>query len=145
MRALIQRVKSASVTVEGSELSRIDQGLLTFLGIGKGDDEAKLQKLIEKISKLRIFEDEQGKMNLSLLDIKGAHLIVSQFTLYADTLKGNRPSFIDAAPPDVAEKLYLRAIDISKSLGLSTHGGKFQADMKVSLINDGPVTLWIEV
>ncbi len=144
MRALIQRVKHAQVEVDGLIIGKIGPGLLTFLGIGPGDTEKELEWIIQKIVKLRVFEDSAGKMNLSLLDTKGEHLIISQFTLYGDCEKGNRPSFVDAAPPTIAEPLYLRAVEMSKSLGVRTQAGRFGADMKVSLLNDGPVTLMIE-
>jgi D-tyrosyl-tRNA(Tyr) deacylase len=145
MRALVQRVQWAKVVVDGQTVGDIGPGLLTFLGIGKGDTEADLEKLLQKILNLRVFEDENGKMNRSIRDTGGAHLIVSQFTLYADTRKGNRPSFVAAAPPAEAEKLYKRALELSAQSGVQTAGGQFQADMKVSLLNDGPVTLWIEM
>lgn len=144
MRAILQRVKSAQVSVEGIIVGKIGPGILTLLGIAPTDTERELEWILGKISRLRIFEDAQGKMNLSLLDVKGSHLIVSQFTLYGDASKGNRPSFIDAARPEIAEPLYLRALEISRGLGLVTEGGKFQADMEVSLVNDGPVTLILE-
>lgn len=144
MRALIQRVKSAQVAVAGQGVGQIGPGILTLLGIGPGDDEAKLEWLMGKILRLRIFEDEQGKMNRSLQDIQGGHLIVSQFTLYGDCTKGNRPSFVGAAPPAVAEPLYRRALELSQAAGIHTEGGRFGAHMEVSLLNDGPVTLWLE-
>lgn len=144
MKAIIQRVQNASVTVDGKIISSIEKGFLTLLGIAKGDTEEQLQKLISKITSLRIFPDENGKMNLSLKDIGGSHLIVSQFTLLGDTSKGNRPSFIGAESPDIAQKLYEKAIALSAAQGIPTYGGKFGADMKVNLLNDGPVTLIIE-
>ena len=140
MRAVIQRVKAAEVWVAGEPVSRIDQGLLTLLGIEATDTEQKLRKAIEKIIHLRIFEDENGKMNRSLHDIKGQHLIVSQFTLVADCSSGRRPSFTTAAPPAIAEPLYERAIEISREMGVDTRGGVFQAEMQITLTNDGPVT-----
>jgi D-tyrosyl-tRNA(Tyr) deacylase len=145
MRAVVQRVKSASVTVDGKEVSKIGPGILTLLGIAQGDDEPKLQKMIHKITQLRIFSDVEGKMNLSLLDIQGAHLIVSQFTLLGDCSQGRRPSFIGAEKPEIAKDLYEKALKMSKDAGVETAGGVFQADMKVSLINDGPVTFVIEL
>lgn len=145
MRALIQRVKSASVRVEGQIVGKIGPGLLTFLGVSATDTEVEADKIIQKILKLRVFEDDAGKMNLSLLDKKGEHLIVSQFTLYGDTTKGNRPSFIDAARPDVANALYEKAVFVSRAAGVKTETGKFQAQMDVELVNDGPVTLWMEI
>ncbi|MDG0817505.1 D-aminoacyl-tRNA deacylase [Bdellovibrio svalbardensis] len=144
MKAVVQRVLRASVTVDGEQISSIDKGLLTLLGVAKGDTEEQLQKLIQKITSLRIFPDESGKMNLSLKDIGGAHLIVSQFTLLGDTAKGNRPSFIGAETPDLAESLYNKSLEISRAQGIETKGGAFGADMKVELLNDGPVTLIIE-
>ena len=144
MRALVQRVQSAKVVVEGQTVGSIGPGLLTFLGAGQGDTEAHLQWIIQKILNLRIFEDADGKMNRSIKDTGGSHLIVSQFTLYADTKKGNRPSFVDAAPPAEAEKLYNQALEMSRAEKVKTEGGKFQAHMEVSLLNDGPVTLWLE-
>jgi len=144
MKAVIQRVQKAEVRVGGETVSKIGQGLLTLLGIENGDDEDKLRKLIQKICELRIFEDEQGKMNRSLLDIRGEHLIVSQFTLAADTKSGRRPSFTSAARPEIAKPMYERALLISEELGASTAGGIFQAEMKVELINDGPATFLLE-
>jgi D-tyrosyl-tRNA(Tyr) deacylase len=146
MKALVQRVKSAKVRVEGVVVGEIGPGILTLLGVGLEDDEPRVLKLIDKISKLRIFEDEAGKMNLALMDLgaRAGHLIVSQFTLYGDTSKGNRPSFVGAAPPDKARLLYERALAHSESLGIKTAGGKFQAHMEVELVNDGPVTFILE-
>ncbi len=145
MKAVVQRVLSASVTVDGHKISAIGPGFLTLLGVAKGDTEAQLQKLITKIAALRIFPDAEGKMNLSLKDIGGEHLLVSQFTLLGDASKGNRPSFIGAEAPELAEPLYNKALELSQSLGLPTQGGKFGADMKIELLNDGPVTLILEV
>lgn len=145
MRALIQRVSYARVRVDGDVVGEIGPGILTFLGVASSDTESHAEKIIQKILKLRIFEDDAGKMNLSLLDQKLEHLIVSQFTLYGDTEKGNRPSFIDAARPDQANALYEKALSFSRREGVKTASGKFQADMKIELLNDGPVTLWIEV
>ncbi len=145
MKAVVQRVLKASVTVDGQEVSSIQHGLLTLLGVAKGDTEEQLQKLIQKIIALRIFPDEAGKMNLSLQDIGGSHLIVSQFTLLGDAAKGNRPSFIGAEAPDLAETLYIKSLELSRLQGVETKGGVFGADMKVDLLNDGPVTLIIEV
>lgn len=145
MRALVQRVKWAKVTVGDKAVSSIDRGFLTLLGISVNDTEAQVEKLIQKVNQLRIFEDESGKMNRSLADVGGQNLIVSQFTLYADTSKGNRPSFIAAARPEVAKPLYERAIELSRAMGIETEGGVFQADMQIELLNDGPVTLMLEV
>ncbi len=145
MRAVVQRVLGASVSVDGEGVGSIGKGFLTLLGIKKGDTREDLEKLIQKILKLRVFEDAEGKMNLSLQDVGGAHLIVSQFTLYGDCRKGNRPSFIEAAGPEEARALYEAALQLSEASGIPTQGGRFQADMKVSLVNDGPVTLIVEV
>ncbi|MBI3557944.1 MAG: D-tyrosyl-tRNA(Tyr) deacylase [Deltaproteobacteria bacterium] len=145
MRAVIQRVQEASVRVDGKQVSRIERGILTLLGIAKGDDEAKLAKLIAKICELRIFEDDQGKMNLAIKDIGGAHLIVSQFTLLGDCSAGRRPSFTNAEAPERARDLYEKALVLSAGHGIPTSGGVFQADMKVSLVNDGPVTFVLEL
>lgn len=150
MRAVIQRVSSAAVHVvtkenpSGELVAQIGPGLLTLLGVKTGDTDADVDWLMRKVAALRIFEDGAGKMNLSLNDVSGEHLIVSQFTLWADTSKGNRPSFIEAARPEVAQPLYDRALNVSRSLGLKTSGGRFQSTMRVSLVNDGPVTLILE-
>jgi D-tyrosyl-tRNA(Tyr) deacylase len=144
MRAVVQRVTSAQVDVDGKTVGQIGRGVMTLLGIKSGDTERELEWMMGKIARLRIFEDGAGKMNLSLLDIGGEHLVVSQFTLYGDAAKGNRPSFIDAARPEVAKPLYERALEMSRALGLKTEGGQFQADMRVNLVNDGPVTLILE-
>ncbi len=144
MRALIQRVSKASVSVEGQTISSIGKGLLILLGIGHGDGEEQVAFLAEKTANLRIFEDEQGKTNLSVLDVKGEAIVVSQFTLYADTRKGRRPSFIDAALPDVAEPLVDRFTALLRRHGVPTQTGIFGAHMEVEIHNDGPVTIWLE-
>ena len=144
MRILIQRVSKASVTVEGQIISSMGKGLLILLGVGHGDTEEQTTFLAEKIANLRIFEDEQGKTNLSILDVKGEAIVVSQFTLYADTRKGRRPSFIDAALPEVAEPLVNRFVELLRSHGIPTQTGKFGAHMEVEIHNDGPVTIWLE-
>jgi D-tyrosyl-tRNA(Tyr) deacylase len=144
MRVLIQRVSKASVTVDGQIISEIGKGLLILLGVGHGDTEAQSDFLAEKVANLRIFEDEQGKTNLSILDVKGAAIVVSQFTLYADTRKGRRPSFIDAALPDVAEPLVTRFAELLGGHGVPTQTGKFGTHMLVEIHNDGPVTIWLE-
>lgn len=144
MKALVQRVKSASVLIEGKVYSQISQGMLIFLGVEKPDEISNAQKLSEKLVNLRIFDDENGKMNKSLLDIQGEILVVSQFTLLGDCKKGTRPSFDKAAPPEVANELYEKFVELIAQYGLIVKTGKFQAMMDVSLINDGPVTFMIE-
>jgi D-tyrosyl-tRNA(Tyr) deacylase len=146
MRILIQRVSTASVRVEGEIVGQIEKGLLCFLGVRDGDTEQELEWLVDKMINLRVFPDAEGKMNLSLVDIAASVLLVSQFTLYADTRKGNRPSFMNAAAPVVAKGLYDLCIDrLSAKLGSQRVAtGVFQATMRVELINDGPVTLLLE-
>jgi D-aminoacyl-tRNA deacylase len=144
MRVLIQRVTHASVSIDGQITGAIDYGLLVFLGIGRGDSEAQVRTLADKIVQLRIFEDEAGKMNRSLLDIRGELLVVSQFTLYADVRKGRRPSFIDAAPPSIAVPLYERFKEAIAAYGVTVASGIFGANMQVELLNDGPVTIWVD-
>ena len=145
MRAVIQRVSFAEVQVGQEVVGSIQQGIFTLLGVERGDDESQVQKLIQKIVNFRVFEDENGKLNRSLLDVKGEHLIVSQFTLAADCDSGRRPSFSRAAAPEEARSLYERAISISQNLGVSTSSGLFQADMKIRLCNDGPLTFVLDV
>ena len=144
MRALIQRVSKASVTVQAQTISSIGKGLLILLGVGHGDAEEQVRFLAEKVANLRIFEDEQGKTNLSVLDVQGEAIVVSQFTLYADTRKGRRPSFIDAALPEIAEPLVNRFAELLRGNGVPTQMGKFGAHMAVEIHNDGPVTIWLE-
>ncbi|MCT4611134.1 MAG: D-aminoacyl-tRNA deacylase [Pelagimonas sp.] len=144
MRALIQRVSHASVEVEGTTIGAIGQGLLILICAMQGDTEAQADKLAAKISKLRIFKDEDGRMNRSLVDIGGAALIVSQFTLAADTRRGNRPGFSYAAAPADGERLYEYFTKAVGDLGIPTANGQFGADMAVSLLNDGPVTIWLD-
>jgi D-tyrosyl-tRNA(Tyr) deacylase len=139
VRALVQRVSEASVTVGGEDVASIGRGLLVLLGIRQGDGAAEADRLAGKLERLRVFEDDEGRMNLSVRDIDGELLIVSQFTLYGDARKGNRPSFVDAAPPEVAEPLYERV-----RAALDAQGGRFGARMQVKLVNDGPVTLLLE-
>ena len=144
MRAVVQRVSNASVKVADTVTGKIDSGLLILLGIKNGDTASDVNWLAEKIVHLRIFEDDQGKMNRSVADIKGEMLIISQFTLYGDCRKGRRPGFSDAAPPALAESLYKKFIDRVNELGIITQTGIFQAEMAVQLTNDGPVTLLLD-
>ena len=145
MRVLIQRVKRASVTVDGELISEIAQGLLVLVGICDEDNHEDIEWLTKKISNIRLFDDENGVMNLSLMDIDGELLAVSQFTLYASTVKGNRPSYIKAAKPDVAIPLYEKFLKkLEEHLGRGVGKGIFGADMKVSLLNDGPVTIIVD-
>lgn len=141
MRVVLQRVSSASVTVDGQELGAINQGYMLLVAIQDADTEAELDYLVRKITGLRVFEDEAGKMNLSIQDVGGSILSISQFTLYADTRRGNRPSFTDAGAPAYAEKMYDQFNTKLAATGLTVATGEFGADMKVSLVNDGPVTI----
>ena len=144
MRVLLQRVSSASVTVDGQVISKIGAGLLILVGIGHGDGEPQAEYLAEKVANLRVFEDSQGKTNLSVLDRQGEAIVVSQFTLYADARKGRRPSFTDAALPEVAEPLVERFAQLLRDHGVPTQTGRFGAHMEVEIHNDGPVTVWLE-
>ena len=145
MRAVIQRVLSASCEVEGSTTGKIDTGLLILLGAAADDTERECEKLADKISKLRIFADENGKTNLSVADVDGGLLVISQFTLLADCHKGNRPSFVKAGPPDKANELYERIMQLlEESSGRKVERGIFGADMKISLVNDGPFTIVLD-
>lgn len=144
MKAVIQRVKKASVTVEGSVIGAIQEGLLVLLGISKEDTKEEVKKFVNKILGLRIFADENGKTNLSLQDIKGELLVVSQFTLYADCKKGRRPSFVNAGDPEVANELYEFFIALAKEKVEKVEHGSFGADMKVELLNDGPFTIVLD-
>ena len=144
MKALVQRVRQASVTIEEKLYSKIGQGLLVLLGVEKGDTEKEAEWIAKKISALRIFEDEAGKMNRSVRDINGNLLVVSQFTLAGDTSRGNRPGFEHAALPDEAKKLYEFTVQKLREQNIPTETGVFQADMQVMLINDGPVTFMLE-
>jgi len=145
MRALVQRVSRASVTVGGRVTGEIGPGLLVLVCAMQGDADDRARELAAKIAKLRIFRDDQGKMNLSLLDTHRAALVVSQFTLAADTSRGNRPGFSAAAAPDEGRRLYGLFIDSLESLGIAVATGEFGADMDVALVNQGPVTVWVEV
>jgi D-tyrosyl-tRNA(Tyr) deacylase len=144
MRAVVQRVSRASVSVEGELVGQIERGLLVLLGVTHADTETAADYLAEKIAGLRIFEDDAGKMNLSLMDVGGAILAVSQFTLYGDARKGKRPSFDDAARPEQARKLYEHFVERVRTLGLRCETGVFQAMMQVELVNDGPVTILLD-
>lgn len=143
MRAVFQRVKSASVLVGEEEVSSIGPGALVLLGVGKGDTEKDVSYMAGKIAGLRVFSDDAGKMNLSLTDISGEVLVVSQFTLYGDVKKGKRPGFGQAAPPDKGERLYLKVVETLQDMGLPVKTGVFGANMQVELVNDGPVTILI--
>jgi D-tyrosyl-tRNA(Tyr) deacylase len=143
MRALVQRVAWAKVEVEGEVTGAIERGLLVYLGAGKGDGDAERAYVLQKVIGLRIFEDEAGKMNLSVLDVGGALLVVSQFTLYGDVRGGRRPSFVDAMPPEEAERAYDAFVREARAQ-LEVETGRFRAHMRVSSLNDGPVTLWID-
>lgn len=144
MRALVQRVRTGAVRVGKEELARIERGLVILLGVGPQDGEPQAQYLAEKIANLRIFEDAEGKMNLSLLEVGGAAIVVSQFTLYADTERGRRPSFVSAAPPQQAQPLVERFVALLASQGVWVQTGRFGAEMQVEIHNDGPVTIWLE-
>lgn len=144
MRAVIQRVKEASVTVEGREISRTGPGLAVLLGVQQGDTIKDVNFLAEKIANLRIFEDDAGKMNLSVLDVKGEALVVSQFTLLADCSRGRRPGFDKAAAPEIAQKLYNEFVEMLKACGVPVQTGQFQAHMLFQISNDGPVTLLLD-
>ena len=144
MRAVIQRVKHSSVTVDGKVLGEIGDGLLVLLGITHTDTEKEVNWLASKVKDLRIFEDNEGKMNLGLEDIKGELLVISQFTLYGNCIKGRRPGFTEAARPDLAGPLYEKFLEKCRSFGIKTECGEFGADMKVALLNDGPVTMIID-
>ncbi len=145
MRAVIQRVKEANVRVSEQVIGQIEKGLLVFLAVDQDDTEEKIVKMAEKILKLRIFEDDNGKFNLSLKDVSGSILAVSQFTLYGNCEKGNRPSFIEAARPDKAEPFYDKFVSYLREQGIKTETGKFQAMMEVNIVNDGPTTLIIDI
>ncbi|MDR0218128.1 MAG: D-tyrosyl-tRNA(Tyr) deacylase [Enterobacteriaceae bacterium] len=145
MIALIQRVTQAKVVVDNQNMGEIEQGLLVFLGVEKDDDQQKAQRLCEKVMGYRVFSDEQGKMNLNVQQANGSLLVISQFTLAADTQKGLRPGFSGGAEPQKADKLYRYFVEQCHATGVKTETGQFAADMKVSLTNDGPVTFWLQV
>ena len=144
MKALLQRVTGASVSVAGEEVGRIGRGLVVFVGVASGDTERDAQYLAQKTASLRIFADEAGRFNLSALDIKGELLVVSQFTLLADTRKGRRPSFVEAAPPAQAEVLFEQFVEEARTTGLKVETGRFQQYMQVEIHNDGPVTILLD-
>ena len=144
MRLVVQRVKNSDVVVEGKTVGKIDKGFMVLCGITHTDTKQNADYLVKKLINLRVFEDENGKMNLSIKDVGGELLIISQFTLYADCTGGNRPSFINAAKPDVAEPLYEYFVEECRKQGIKVEKGIFGADMKVSLLNDGPVTIILE-
>lgn len=144
MKALLQRVTGASVTVDDEEVGKIGRGLVVFLGVAAGDAERDADYLAQKVVNLRIFADSEGKFNLSAFDVHAELLIVSQFTLLADTRKGRRPSFIDAAPPEPADKLFAYFVQQARATGLKVATGKFQAYMQVEIHNDGPVTIMLD-
>lgn len=144
MRLLIQRVREASVKVDGDTVGEIGHGLLVFVGVSNEDTKQIADKMIDKLTKLRIFDDEEGKTNLSISDVNGEFLVISQFTLYADCKKGNRPSFVNAGKPDMANELYEYTIEQIASKGFKVEHGIFGADMKVSLLNDGPFTVILD-
>ena len=144
MRALVQRVTSASVWIDGVEVGSIGAGLLVLLGVADGDDEADARYLVDKVANLRIFADEQGRFNHSARDVGGGLLVVSQFTLYADTRRGRRPDFTRAADPETANALYQQAVEMFRETGLPVATGEFQAYMQVRLENDGPVTILVD-
>lgn len=144
MRALLQRVSQAAVTVEGETIGRIGRGWLVLLGVGPDDTEAIASSLVEKIALLRCFEDEQGKTNLAAADVSAEFLVVSQFTLYADTSRGRRPGFTNAAPPDQASGLVDHFVAALRTRGFRVETGRFGAHMAVSLVNDGPFTIWLD-
>ncbi len=144
MKAIVQRVTSASVEVDGTVVGRIGTGLLVLVGVAKGDEEADCRYLVEKLRTFRIFSDEQGKMNRSLVDLGGSILLVSQFTLLGSTVNGRRPSFDGAAPPDVAKRLYEQVAADLRAAGTPVETGVFAAHMRVTLVNDGPVTFMLD-
>ena len=144
MKALLQRVTSAAVTVDGETVGKIGHGLVVFIGVANDDTQDDIEYLLNKIPQLRIFDDTEGKFNLSALDLRGELLLVSQFTLLAATRKGRRPGFTDAAPPDIAENLFNQFVAQARTTGLKVETGRFQTHMHVTIENDGPVTIFID-
>ena len=144
MRALLQRTSGARVRVDGAVIGEIERGLVVLLGVGPADDESLADALARRVTELRIFDDEAGRTNLSLIDVGGAALVVSQFTLYADTRRGRRPGFTGAAAPELAKRLYLRFAAALRKLGVEVATGQFGAVMEVELVNDGPFTIWLD-
>lgn len=144
VRALLQRVSSASVAVEGETIGAVGTGLVVLLGVGPDDDDAVADALARRVTELRIFRDEAGRTNHSLMDVAGSVLVVSQFTLFADTRRGRRPGFTGAATPELADRLYQRFAATLRDLGVTVATGRFGAEMAVSLVNDGPFTLWLD-
>jgi D-tyrosyl-tRNA(Tyr) deacylase len=144
MRALVQRVINGRVSISGQTVAEIGPGLVILLGVGPQDGDEQIRYLVDKIANLRIFEDQDGKINRSVLDIGGEVLVVSQFTLYADTRKGRRPSFTNAAPPEIARPIVEQFAELMESRGVPTRKGEFGAHMLVEIANDGPVTIWLE-
>ena len=144
MKVLLQRVKKASVSIADELVGKIGQGLVVFVGVASGDTVEDINYLAQKVLNLRIFADSEGKFNLSVLDISGELLVISQFTLLADTRKGRRPSFVEAAPPEIAEKLFNQFLEQLKSSGLKVESGRFQQYMQVEILNDGPVTVTLD-
>jgi D-tyrosyl-tRNA(Tyr) deacylase len=144
VRALLQRTTGARVRVEGAVVGQIDAGLVVLLGVGPDDDEAVADGLARRVTELRIFDDADGRTNLSLVDVGGAVLVVSQFTLYADTRRGRRPGFTGAAAPELAERIYRRFAEVLGALGITVATGRFGAVMEVELVNDGPFTIWLD-
>jgi D-tyrosyl-tRNA(Tyr) deacylase len=144
MKALLQRVTSAAVTVDGETVGKIGHGLVVFIGVANDDTQDDIEYLLNKIPQLRIFDDTEGKFNLSALDLRGELLLVSQFTLLAATRKGRRPGFTDAAPPDIAENLFNQFVAQARTTGLKVETGRFQTHMNVTIENDGPVTIFID-
>lgn len=144
MRAVVQRVSRSNVEVEGERVGEIQKGIMVLLGVGTEDTEKDVDYMLDKVVNLRIFEDENDKMNLSLKDVGGELLVVSQFTLYGDARKGRRPGFTQAAPPSLADDLYMKFVEKARAMGVKTETGRFQTHMMVELVNDGPVTLLLD-